>query len=62
MTVAVDWARAVRLRKLCLSVYPFNAAAMALYRRVGFVDEGLQRAQVSVGGVDRDLALMGLIV
>lgn len=60
--VAVDWARAVRLRKVSLSVFPDNARAIAAYRRAGFVDEGLQRAQVRVGGEDRDLLLMGLLL
>ena len=60
--VAVDWARAVRMRKLCLSVFPSNARAVAAYRRAGFVEEGLQRAQVRVAGEDRDLLLMGLLL
>jgi RimJ/RimL family protein N-acetyltransferase len=58
--VALDWARAVRMRKLCLSVFPTNERAIALYRRAGFAEEGLQHGQVRVGGEDRDLLLMGL--
>lgn len=60
--VAVDWAQAVRMRKLSLSVFPDNARAIAAYRRAGFVDEGLQRAQVRVAGEDRDILLMGLLL
>jgi RimJ/RimL family protein N-acetyltransferase len=62
LVVAVDWARAVRLRKLCLAVFPDNVAAIAAYSRVGFAEEGLQRAQLNVGGEDRDVLLMGLLV
>jgi RimJ/RimL family protein N-acetyltransferase len=62
LLVAIEWARAVRLRKLCLAVFPDNRPAIAAYSRVGFVEEGLQRAQLHVGGEDRDVLLMGLRV
>jgi RimJ/RimL family protein N-acetyltransferase len=37
---AVDWARGQGLHKLCLEVFPHNAAAIALYRKSGFSQEG----------------------
>jgi putative acetyltransferase len=37
---AFRWARRVGIEKIVLSVYPHNAAAVALYRRFGFVEEG----------------------
>jgi RimJ/RimL family protein N-acetyltransferase len=40
VAAAIDWARARGLHKLTLSVFPHNAAAIALYRRFGFVEEG----------------------
>jgi RimJ/RimL family protein N-acetyltransferase len=40
MEAAIDWARAVGIEKLVLSVYPHNEAAIALYRSLGFVEEG----------------------
>ncbi|HEY7668165.1 MAG TPA: diaminopimelate decarboxylase [Actinomycetota bacterium] len=40
MAEAIRWGRSVGVEKLMLSVYPSNAAAIALYRRFGFVDEG----------------------
>jgi ribosomal protein S18 acetylase RimI-like enzyme len=40
LAAAVEWAREHGLHKLCLSVFPHNAAAIALYRRHGFVEEG----------------------
>ena len=40
LQAAIDWARAQGLHKLCLEVFPHNTAAIALYRKYGFVDEG----------------------
>ena len=40
MHTAIDWSRAHGLHKLCLEVFPHNAAGLALYRRFGFVEEG----------------------
>jgi ribosomal protein S18 acetylase RimI-like enzyme len=40
MAEAIRWGRSVGVEKLMLSVYPTNTAAIALYRRFGFVDEG----------------------
>jgi RimJ/RimL family protein N-acetyltransferase len=40
MTAAIEKARAEGLHKLSLEVFPHNSAAIALYRKFGFVDEG----------------------
>ena len=40
MGEAFRWARSVGVEKIMLSVYPHNHAAIALYRRFGFVEEG----------------------
>lgn len=40
MVAAIDWARDHGLHKLSLSVFAHNEAAIALYRKFGFVDEG----------------------
>jgi putative acetyltransferase len=37
---AIRWARQVGVEKLVLSVYPDNEAALGLYRKFGFVEEG----------------------
>jgi ribosomal protein S18 acetylase RimI-like enzyme len=37
---AFRWAREVGVEKLVLSVYPHNDAAIALYRKFGFLQEG----------------------
>jgi RimJ/RimL family protein N-acetyltransferase len=40
LAAAIDWAREHGLHKLSLSVFPHNAAAITLYRKFGFVEEG----------------------
>jgi RimJ/RimL family protein N-acetyltransferase len=40
VATAIEWARARGLHKLTLSVFPHNEAAVALYRKFGFVEEG----------------------
>jgi RimJ/RimL family protein N-acetyltransferase len=40
LQAAIDWARDHGLHKLSLEVFPHNAAAIALYRKSGFVEEG----------------------
>ncbi len=40
MAEAFRWGRSVGVEKIMLSVYPHNDAAIALYRRFGFVEEG----------------------
>ncbi len=40
MSEVFRWARDVDVEKIMLSVYPHNHAAIALYRRFGFVEEG----------------------
>ncbi|MDP9283631.1 MAG: GNAT family N-acetyltransferase [Actinomycetota bacterium] len=40
LAAAIEWAREHGLHKLSLSVFAHNAAAIALYRKFGFVEEG----------------------
>jgi RimJ/RimL family protein N-acetyltransferase len=40
MAAAMRWARQARIEKVTLEVYPDNEAAMALYRKFGFQEEG----------------------
>lgn len=42
---AIDWARGQRLHKLCLEVFAHNTAAIALYRKSGFTEEGRRKQQ-----------------
>jgi L-amino acid N-acyltransferase YncA len=45
MDAAIEWAREQGLHKLCLEVFPTNTAAIALYRKYGFAEEGLRPKQ-----------------
>jgi len=45
LAAAIDWARESGLHKLNLGVFPHNTAAIALYRKFGFVEEGRQVKQ-----------------
>ena len=63
VAAAVDWARARGLHKLALSVFPHNDAAIALYRKFGFVQEGrLVRHVRRADGELWDLIEMGLLL
>jgi RimJ/RimL family protein N-acetyltransferase len=58
---AVSWARGQGLHKLCLEVFAHNAAAIALYRASGFVEEGRRVRQYRrASGELWDTIVMGL--
>lgn len=58
MEEGVEWARSVGIRKLFLGVFSTNERAIALYRSLGFEEEGRLRGQVLLRGVPADLLLM----
>jgi putative acetyltransferase len=60
MAEVIRWARAVGVEKLALSVYPGNQAALALYRKFGFREEGrlTGHSKKAVGYLDE--IVMGL--
>ncbi|HSP72443.1 MAG TPA: GNAT family N-acetyltransferase [Gaiellaceae bacterium] len=61
VAAAVEWARARGLHKLTLSVFPHNDAAVALYRKFGFVEEGRRTRHIRrANGELWDLIEMGL--
>jgi RimJ/RimL family protein N-acetyltransferase len=63
MVAGIEWAREQGLHKLSLSVWPHNAAAIALYRKYGFVEEGHRRKQMRrQSGELWDLVDMGLLL
>lgn len=45
VAAAIDWADEHGLHKLCLEVFAHNEAAVALYRKCGFVEEGRRPRQ-----------------
>jgi RimJ/RimL family protein N-acetyltransferase len=61
LRAAVDWARGQGLHKLCLEVFPHNAAAIAMYRKTGFAEEGRRVRQYRrASGELWDSIVMGL--
>jgi RimJ/RimL family protein N-acetyltransferase len=54
----IEWAQSVRVRKLTLGVFATNTAARALYRRLGFVQEGRLKGQVILRGKPVDELLL----
>jgi ribosomal protein S18 acetylase RimI-like enzyme len=60
MEMGIAWSRAVGVAKLSLQVFPDNVHAIALYRSLGFVDEGVARGEVRMPSGDRDVLLMAL--
>jgi RimJ/RimL family protein N-acetyltransferase len=63
VAAAIEWARARGLHKLTLSVFPHNDAAIALYRRFGFVKEGRRTRHIRrANGALWDLIEMGLLL
>ena len=57
---AVRWAQASGVTKLELHVFPHNEPAIALYRKLGFVDEGHRRRHYRIGGDYVDAILMAM--
>jgi ribosomal protein S18 acetylase RimI-like enzyme len=63
VAAAIEWARARGLHKLALSVFPQNEAAISLYRKFGFVEEGRLTQHVRrANGELWDLVAMGLLL
>jgi putative acetyltransferase len=60
MDEVLRWAREMGVEKLALSVYPHNDAALALYRKFGFKEEGrlTGHSKKSIGYLDE--IVMGL--
>jgi RimJ/RimL family protein N-acetyltransferase len=61
MQAAIGWARDQGLHKLSLDVFAHNEAAIALYRKSGFVEEGRRRRHYRrTSGELWDSIVMGL--
>ncbi len=57
---ALKWARASGITKLELHVFPHNEPAIALYRKLGFIEEGRRQRHYRIGGHYVDAVLMAL--
>ena len=59
LEIAADWAHGHGCRRITLSVFPHNTAAIRFYEAKGFVREGLRRGQFMRAGAQLDEVLMG---
>ena len=58
MVAALRWARSAGVEKVTLEVYPTNEAAVALYRKFGFAEEGqLIRQSLKSYGYEDELIM-----
>ena len=63
LAAAIEWARERGLHKLSLAVFAHNDAAIALYRKFGFVEEGRRVKQYRrASGELWDAVEMGLLL
>jgi [ribosomal protein S18]-alanine N-acetyltransferase len=63
LQATVEWARDQGLHKLCLEVFAHNSAAIALYRKHGFMEEGRRIKQYRRdSGELWDSIVMGLLL
>ncbi len=60
MEEAIKWARASGVTKLELHVFPHNEPAIALYRKLGFREEGQRYRHYRIAGHYVDAILMAL--
>lgn len=60
--VMEDWAKSAGIHRLELKVDDGNESAMALYKKMGFVVEGITKDSTFVDGKYRDAYLMGKII
>ena len=62
LEATIHKARTIGLEKIELSVYASNEPAIALYRRLGFIEEGRKQRGRLVDGLYDDVLLFGLMV
>ncbi len=60
METGIDWARRVGVRKLKLRVFATNERAIALYQKLGFVEEARLKDEVILEGKPVDEILMAV--
>ncbi|MDP8992953.1 MAG: GNAT family N-acetyltransferase [Actinomycetota bacterium] len=63
MAAGIEWARSAGAHKVALQLWPHNQAALALYRKFGFQQEGLLRRHYPRrNGELWDALVMGLVL
>jgi RimJ/RimL family protein N-acetyltransferase len=61
MRAALTRAKEIGLTRIGLTVREHNKAALALYKKIGFIEEGIHRKAVRVEADYEDLISMGLL-
>ncbi len=62
LVAAFGWAfEHMQVERVEAQVHPHNLASLALLKRLGFVDEGLQREAAAWGGRRHDMVMLGLL-
>lgn len=62
MDECIKQAKANGIEKVCLEVYSHNAAGIALYKKFGFIQEGVKLKEVKMDGKYFDNVVMGLML
>jgi RimJ/RimL family protein N-acetyltransferase len=62
MHSGIEWAQGVGVKRLKLGVFETNDRAIALYRKLGFIEEGRLKGEVILDGNPVDEILMALIL
>jgi RimJ/RimL family protein N-acetyltransferase len=62
MEYTLEWARRNDLHKVWLTVFSENEGAIYLYKKYGFVEEGVQKDQVRINGEYQDEIFMACFI
>ncbi|MDE1838110.1 MAG: GNAT family N-acetyltransferase [Euryarchaeota archaeon] len=60
LSQALDWARSVGVKKVSLEVFSTNAAAISLYRKMGFQEEGRLKGHFLIDDAPVEAVFMAL--
>jgi ribosomal protein S18 acetylase RimI-like enzyme len=60
LRTGLEWSRAQGIRKVRLGVFATNESAIALYKKLGFVEEGRLNEEVILDGNPVDEMLLAL--
>ena len=63
MKIGIEWANSMHAHKIALEVFPWNAGAISLYSKFGFLHEGFRRRHLRRrNGEQWDVIAMGLLL
>ena len=61
MRDAIEAAWSFGLRRIELGVFSHNVRAQALYRKLGFAEEGIRRKRIQIDGIFHDEVMMAMV-